>query len=166
MEAGDAEAFLNMGTWYFSRASSPQDMDKGLELTSRAAELGSANAHFNMAVFYSDGQHAPRNAKKALFHDQQAAMRGNVLARYRLGMEEMKLRNWARPTKHWMIAAASGDKRSLDNIKVLFTKGKVTKAEYERALRAYQNYQEAVQSDQRTRALGFVRADNSLLFND
>ena len=70
------------------------------------------------------------------------------------------LSNSDRAIKHWTIAAASGNKDSLDKIKLMFTKGTVTKAQYERALRTYQNYLEGIQSDQRTLALDFVRAYN------
>ena len=61
-----------------------------------------------------------------------------------------------------MIAAASGENLSLDMIKDMFTEGIVTKAQYERVLCAYQNNQEETQSDQRTRALEFLRAQPTI----
>jgi len=126
-------------------------------LTERAAELGSAGAHYNLADLYFAGQHVPRNTKKALFHNQQAAMKGDIDARHNLGCDEIELDNLDRALKHWMIAAASGDKRSLDKIDSMSRKGAATKAQYERALRAYQSYQGEIQSDQRTRALALLR---------
>ena len=157
MEADDADAFGCMGVWCMEGSRGlPQDIDRGLELLLRAAEFGSASAHYNIADFYSDGQYTPRNAKKALFHNQQAAMRGNIMARHCLGCDEMELGNSDRAIKHWIIATASGNKASLDKMKLMFTRGSATKAQYERSLRAYQNYQEVVRSDQRTRALPFV----------
>ena len=161
MEAGDADAFESMGTWYLlGEFGLPRDIARGVELSSRAAELGSANAHYNIAQIYFSGEHAPKNAKKYLFHNQQAAIKGHVKARDNLGCYEVELGNWDRAIKHWMIAVASGSKYSLDKIKLMFTKGTVTKAQYERALRTYQNYLEGIQSDQRTIALDFVRAHN------
>ena len=157
MEAGDADAFMTMGGWYIlGKHGLPQDRDRGLELYSQAAELGSATAHYNIAHSYVSGENVPRNAKKALFHNQQAAMRGNIQARHHLGCAEIVLGNSDRAIKHWMIAAASGKEESLDKIKLLFTQGSATKAQYERALRAYQHYQDEVQSDQRTKAIEFL----------
>ena len=144
MEAGDAEAFDCMGALYFTgKCGLPQDILRGLELSSRAAELGCANAHYNIANLYFTGQYMPRNTKKALFHNQQAAMRGHLMARDNLGCHEMELGNWDRAIKHWMIATASGDKHSLDQIQELFTKGMVSKAQYASALHAYQSYKQA-----------------------
>ena len=161
MEAGDADAFHEMGAWYlYGKFGLLQDIDRGLELASRAAELGSATAHYHLADLYFTGQHVQRNTKKALFHNQQAAMRGHTKARHNLGFDEMELGNADRAIKHWMIATASGEKLSLDRIQVMLTEGTATKAQYESTLRAYQNYQEEIQSDQRTRALEFLRANN------
>ena len=144
MEAGDADAFHFIGARYLlGRDGLPQDIDKGLELSERAAELGSAHAHYNIANHHFTGQHVPRNTKKALFHNQQAAMRGHMIARDNLGFDEMELGNWDRAIKHWMIATAPGDKRSLDQIQELFTKGMVSKAQYASALHAYQSYKQA-----------------------
>ena len=161
MEAGDADAFGCMGTLYLLGGYGlPQDIDKGLELTERAAELGSAGAHYNLADLYFAGQHVPRNAKNELSHNQQAAMRGHIGARHNLGCGEMKSGHSDRAIKHWMIASASGSKHCLHKIQLMFTQGTVTKAQYEKALRTYQSYQEEIQSDQRTRALEFLRAHN------
>ena len=163
MEAGDADAFDCMGAWYFlGEFGLHQDIDKGLELTIQAAELGSTNAHYNIANFYSDGQYAPKNAKKALFHYQQAAMKGHMKARHNLGYYEVELGSSDRAIKHWMIATASGEKLSLDSIKLMFAQGSATKAQYERALRAYQIHQEDVHSDQRTRVLEHFQGHTTL----
>jgi len=161
MEAGDADAFHFIGIRYLlGRDGLPQDIDRGLELSERAAELGSAHAQYNVAAFYSSGEYAPRNAKKALFHNQQAAMKGHMISRDNLGCDEGEIGNLDRAIKHWMIATASGNKSSLDKIQDMFTRGMVSKAQYESALRAYQSHQEEVKSDQRTRAIEFIRAHN------
>ena len=145
MEAGNANAFRSMGVWYLKgQFDLPQDVDRGLELTKRAADLGSASAHFNIATVYSTGQHVPSNAKKAVFHYQQAAMRGHTQVRHNLGSSQMLLGNPGAAIKHWMIAAASGIKISLDSIQLMFTQGTATKAQFESALRVYQNYQEEI----------------------
>ena len=49
-----------------------------------------------------------------------------------------------RSTKHWLIAAGGGDKDSLSNIQKLYRNGRVTKDEYTKALRSYQQYLDEV----------------------
>ena len=157
-EAGDADAFGNMGAGYLvGQFGLPRDTDRGLESTERAAELGSTTAHYYIVELYFIGQRVPRNTKKALFHNQQAAMRGHTNARHNLGCDEISLGNLGRAIKHWIIAAASGSTDSLDKMTLMFTQGSATKAEYKRALRAYQNHQKEVQSDQRTRAFEIIQ---------
>ena len=49
--------------------------------------------------------------------------------------------------KHMIIAAKTGEKRSLDIIKRGFMSGHVTKDEYETVLRGYQKRTDEVKSD-------------------
>ena len=54
-----------------------------------------------------------------------------------------------------MIAAGSGEKRSLDIIQKMFKKGVATKEDYTQALRAYQAYLGEIKSPQRDEAATF-----------
>ncbi|KAL7543242.1 hypothetical protein ACHAXR_012596 [Thalassiosira sp. AJA248-18] len=161
MEAGDASAFYRLGTAYLNGGFGlQQDPKKALELLLQAAELGSTQAHFNIAcIYHSDryidrysGTFTEKDPEKGLYHSQRAAMGGCERSRYNLGVFEEERGNMDLAMKHWMIAAASGLEISLKNIRMGFMCGDVTKAEYEKALRAYQNHLNEVKSDQRDRA--------------
>ena len=54
-----------------------------------------------------------------------------------------------------MIAARSGENKSLERIKLLYTYGNATKDDYTTALRSYQTYLGEVKSSQRDRAAAF-----------
>ncbi|KAL7541785.1 hypothetical protein ACHAXR_011226 [Thalassiosira sp. AJA248-18] len=155
MEAGDANAFLELGSRYLAGVwGLPQDHKKGLELLLRAVELGSTDAHFMIGCIYVKGEFTEKDPIKGLYHYQRAAMGGCELARYNLGCQEQERGNTERAMKHWMIAAASGYENSLEVVRKEFLLGHVTKSDYENTLRAHQKYLSEVKSDQRDRAVG------------
>ena len=80
---------------------------------------------------------------------QQAAVGGHEVSRINLGNSEAEAGNIDRAAKHWMIAASSGHKESLNNIRMGFMNGNATKAQYETALRDHQAYIDEVKSYQR-----------------
>ena len=89
--------------------------------------------------------------KKAKHYYELAAMMGDKDARHNLGVEDYNAGNYQRAMKHFIIAANTGYKRSLDAVKQGFTKGTVTKDEYANTLRAYQKIKE-MKSDERDKA--------------
>ena len=93
--------------------------------------------------------------KKAEHYWELAAMSGGVQARHNLGCREGNVRNMDRALKHFMIAAKEGDSKSVEYIKLLFSKGHATKDDYTKALRSYQAYLDEVKSDQRDKAAAF-----------
>ena len=54
--------------------------------------------------------------------------------------------------KHWIIAAKLGDDDALDNVKLGFMDGYVSKEEFEAALRGHQAAVDATKSEQRDAA--------------
>ena len=153
MEAGDANAFNNLGLKYFrGRDGLPKDQKKGLALWLRAAELGSAEGHCNVANIYNTGEVVEGDLGKAVYHWEQAAMLRNCMARHNLGSYEAGKGNMKRAIKHWIIAAGTGHKKSLDTVRRSLMNESATKADYEKALRDYQNWLDEVSSDQRDRA--------------
>ena len=57
--------------------------------------------------------------------------------------------------KHWSIAASAGQKKALDDLKELYMKGYMTKAEFEVVLRAHKDSADGMNSEQRTKASSF-----------
>ncbi|KAL7540101.1 hypothetical protein ACHAXR_009879 [Thalassiosira sp. AJA248-18] len=162
LEANDVNAFFVLGSRYFAGTYGlPQEPKKGLELWLRAVEIGSTEAHSNIACIYADGNFVEKDPKKALYHGQRAAMGGCETSRHDLGCLEKDGGNIERAMKHWMIAAATGSKDSLENIRKGFLQGDATKAEYEKALRAYQKYLDEVMSDQRETVENLIKLKES-----
>ncbi|KAL7532209.1 hypothetical protein ACHAXR_004490, partial [Thalassiosira sp. AJA248-18] len=155
VEAGDASAFLELGSRYLTGDwGLPLDHKKGSELLLQAVELGATYAHFVIGCIYANGESVEKDPKKGLYHYQRAAMGGCELARYNLGCLEQERGNMERAMMHWMIAAASGSENALEAARKEFLLGNVTKSEYENALRVHQKYLSEVKSDQRDRAAG------------
>jgi len=90
--------------------------------------------------------------KKAQYYYELGAMKGNAYARHCVGLVEEDIGNTDRALKHWMIAVGGGYKNSLKKIQYLFEDGHVTKEDYTRALRSYQEYLGEIKSAQRDEA--------------
>ena len=152
-EVNDAEAIRTLAGYYSNGESGlPEDVDKALELWHQAAELGDVTAYSNIGVAYYNGHGINRDKKKALHYYELAAMGGHIEARYRLGALEEDAGNIDRALRHYMIAVRNGSKDSLTVIQDLYSRGKATKDEYTKALRAYQRYLGEVKSSQRDEA--------------
>ena len=152
----DASAMYNQGMYYQNGIKEihglPPDHAKALELFHRAGELGYAKAYNNLGYAYEHGEGVEVDKEKARHYYELAAMGGGVTARHNLGMYEYKAGNMERVIRHLMIAARSGYAKSLNNIKLLYMKGHVTKVDYTKALQAYQEYLSEIKSDQRDKA--------------
>ena len=118
----------------------------------RAADLGNATSYYNIGNGYFFGRGVEIDKKMARHYYELGAMRGCVLARYNLAVIEENSGDMNRAIKHYIISAGSGFNKSLDVMQDLYSKGKATKDEYTKALRAYQNYLDEVKSDQRDEA--------------
>jgi len=149
----DLHAMIMMSAYYrLGWHGLPVDQSKEIELLQRACELGSATAHHNVGTKYQNGNGTEIDMKKAVHHYQIAAMMGNMLARHNLGYAELENKNYPRAMRHFMIAAESGLKDSLDMVKQGFTQGDVTKQDFEKTLRDYQASCDETKSEQRERA--------------
>ena len=93
--------------------------------------------------------------KKAKYHYELAAIGGNTRARFYLSLFEFEARSMERALKHYMIALSFGCTASLQMINRLYSKGSVSKDEYEKALRTYQAYLDEIKSGQRDEAAAF-----------
>jgi len=153
IEKFDPEAMVLLSGYHRNGLNSlPVNRSKELELLQRASELGSATAHFNLGANYDVGVGTEIDTKKAIYHWKIAAMMGDVHARHNLGRAELENGNYQVAMKHFMIAAKSGYKYSLDDVKQGFRDGHVTKEDFEKTLRDYQAACDEMKSDQRDRA--------------
>ena len=149
-EIGDAIAICNLGGLYLNGfLGLPLDRNKGTELFLRAGELGNAAGYYNLGNTYHYGRGVGRDMEKAKYYYELGAMGGDVHARLNLGWLEYEAGNMSRAMKHWMIAAGAGLDEALKNIKKGYSNGYVTKDEFERALRAHQESNNEMKSDQR-----------------
>lgn len=149
----DAEAMNVLGCQYrFGVGAFDVDHVKAVEMYRRASELGCAEGHANLGNSYYQGKGIEQNMKKAIHHYQIAAMLGDEVSRHNLGRIELEDRNMDRGMRHFMIAAKCGFDDSLNMVRKGYTKGLVTKDDFEMTLRAYQASCEETKSEQRDRA--------------
>jgi len=145
IEVNDPSALYQMGT---SRRNEG-NYKSASEYLSKAAELGDATAHYNLSVMYREGEGVEKDEKKELRHLEEAAIIGHPFARHVLGVTEQRKGRRNRAVKHWMIAAKLGEDDSLENVKMAYRCGLVSKDDLASALRAYQAAIDATKSPQR-----------------
>ena len=103
----------------------------------RAADLGYPDAHHTIANAYFDGRlGVEKDIEKAWYHYRLAAIGGHEASRHNLGVLEYSIGNMSRATKHFMIAARSGNDGSLKEVGTLYKEGYATKDDYANVLRA------------------------------
>jgi len=154
MDNGNAYSFNFLAILYTNGMRGlPQDHQKANELYLKAGELGFATGFYNLGVAYDNGTGYEMDKKKAKHYFELAAMGGNVQARHNLGCDEYATGNYHRALKHFIIAARTGNERSLDVVKDGFMNGVITKDKYADMLRAYHERQKEMKSDARDEAV-------------
>jgi len=153
MEVNDPLATFNLGTGYRDGIDGfPQDYTKAYELFTQSGELGYPKAHCSIGALYNNGDGVQVDMKKAIYFYELGAIKGDAYARYNLGATEQNLGNMDRALKHYMIAARSGNSKSLKQVERLYSKGHARKEDYTKALRLYQAYLGEIKSHQRDKA--------------
>jgi TPR repeat protein len=155
----DAIAIHQLGCRYeCGSVDLPRDCNKAMELWYRAGELGCPASYgaVGQAYFFGDG--VERDMKKAKHYHELAAMGGGVTSHHCLGVLEAQAGNMDRAVQHFMISAGAGLDESLKEIKECFMKGLVTKADFERALRAHKEANDEMKSEQREAAAALIAA--------
>eukprot|EP00956_Cyclotella_meneghiniana_P042777 scaffold249315_cov39-Cyclotella_meneghiniana.AAC.5 len=149
----DPHAIETLGCCYdLGQYGFPSDHTKAIELYKRSSKLGSAAGHYNLGKSYILGRGVDKDVNKAKHHYEMAAMMGHVIARHNVGVTEWDNRKHVRAMRHFMIAAKCGYHDSLENVKLGFKKGIVTKEDLEKTLRCYQASQDEMRSEDRDRA--------------
>ena len=151
--AKDPVAIESIATaYYMGSYGLQQDIPWAIELWTEAARLGNLIAHCNLGCRYYYGKDVEQDVARGISHLQHAAIQGQPSSRYDLGYHEYENANHELAVRHWMISAKMGYEISLDAIKIMFTRGHATEAQYAEALRSYQNAVEATESTQREEA--------------
>ena len=153
MNKDNAEAFNQLARAYSDGVlGMPQNHEKANELYLKAGELGCVDGYYNLGISYDRGDGVKSDGNKAKHYHELAAMGGCVEARNTLGVVEWNSGNYDRACKHFTIAAKDGYKKSLDNVKIGFMKGVVTKDEYANTLREHHERQKEMKTNAREEA--------------
>ena len=94
-----------------------------------------------------------KDEKKAVYHLEEAAIGGHSRARHNLGAIEWNSGRRERAAKHFIIAANLGYDDSMDQLKLCYRMGVISKDNYAAALRAHQAAVDATKSPQREATL-------------
>jgi hypothetical protein len=144
----DPAALFQMGANCFKEG----DYDKALKYHVEAAGLNDARSHYELSRLYYEGRGIEKDTKKYIYHSEEAAIGGHPVARYNLGVHEVRNGRFERAVKHFIIAANLGYHGSLQMLKELHAKGNASKEEYADALRACQAVVDATRSTEREEA--------------
>ena len=122
LDVDDAEAYLMMSTFYLTgneEMGIPQNVDKGMEMLKKSADLGCSTAHCKLGDIYKgyDGINVAVDLKKSKQHYELGAIGGNIQARNNLAYIEFKTPNEERAVKHYMISARAGSRLALANLR-------------------------------------------------
>jgi len=114
--------------------------------------MDDVEAHNQLSQLYYFGEGVERDVKKAVHHLEEAAIGGHPRARFNLGVVSTRDGKSSRAVKHYIIAASQGNDDALEQLKELYKKGRLTKAELAAALRAHQAAVDSTKSPQREAA--------------
>jgi TPR repeat protein len=151
MRANDPASICLLATnYHYGLAGLQQDRTKSMELFTKSAELGCSQANFFLGRDYNIGG----DSKKAKFHYEAAAMAGHEIARSNLGALEYDSGNRERGVKHWIIAASCGNFCAMDQLRILFEFGAVSRESIDSTLKAYNDSCAEVRSEARDAFIG------------
>ena len=153
VKKGDTYAMVYLGvTYMFGKNGVRKNEAKAFELFNRAADLGFADA-FGQLGFGTVNEElgSTQNRAKAKEYFEDGARKGDVLSRAALAwiLDDEGKHDLA--IKHWHLASAAGDDDSVTHLLKCFTKGKLSKPDLERALRAHKAASDEMNSEERER---------------
>ncbi len=112
-QAGDAEAQYRLGRQCFTRASTREELARGVERLQKAAQAGHAKAQTTLGLVYARGMGVEQSPELAVSWLTRAAEQGEPLAQNELATAYAKGWGVSRNLKkavHWYsLAAASGE---------------------------------------------------------
>ena len=138
---------LKVGALHYSKGNHGEAFNS----YKKAAKLGNAQGMYFVSTMLHCGVGVTKNHGKAAAYVIRAAAGGHPIARYEAAMIELSRENTARAVKHFCIAASQGVTKSLEELKIGYRSGYVTKSEYEKALRTNQQAKEAMKDNEESR---------------
>ena len=151
-ERNNAKSMEKLALYYMDgKMGLQKDLAKTMELLQKAGEHGCASSYGWLGSCYNKG--VQKDIKKAKHYCELGAIGGDLESRYNLAVAEEHKGNKIRAIKHHLICAKAGFKLSLDEVKLGFQFGCITKDEYAAALRAYQKQHDDRKSAMREEAL-------------
>ena len=165
VERNDAKSMQQLAVHYLNGEMGLQkDLVKAIEMYQKAGKHGCASAYGKIGHFYYCDEtflcdtkltceRVEKDYKKARQCWELAAIGGCTISRYALARLEMGNGNDVIASKHFLISAKAGCKKSLNQLKNCFKNGHITKDDYAGALRAYQTQCEDRKSATRDEAL-------------
>lgn len=126
-----------------------KNINKGIELYIRAAELGNADSQYNLALIYETGRFGiEKNINKAIYWYEKAVDQNDALATTNLGMILFHSAEEADQKKGFELlnkAYELGDKKALCNIGIAYKRGIGTVKDAQKAIEYYERaYQEGI----------------------
>ena len=142
-----------------------KDEAKAVELTQMAAGLGSAEAIGQLGYWASKKE---RHSSESRKYVEEAVVKGCIVARATLASLLADEDNYDLAIKHWHLSAAAGCEHSMKGLWKCFSKGKLSKPELEKALRAHKAACDEMNSEERERfdACKIAQAGNDVLLNN
>ena len=155
-DVNDVNAMTLLGSRYAQGSVVPQNVHKAIELWEQAAEFGGIWALHTLGKIFEpestndfDDTDIVKDRKKSFRYYAEAAKGGHDLSRYNLGVVENNHGRKRLAMKHFLIATSSGNADALTQVKRGHTDGRVTKEEFDHALRAHKESQDSMNSVQR-----------------
>ena len=153
IEKEDTRAMVNLGRCFRDGSDGvKKDDEKAIKLFQRAADLGSAEAIGQLGSWAAKGWlESTPDTTKAKEYLEDAAKKGDINSRYNLSHLLAEEGNFELAIKHWHLSAAAGDDDSMKPLWGCFSRGRLSKADLEKALRAHKAACDEMKSEERER---------------
>ena len=166
----DSRAMFNLAGMYLQGDKGlRKDEVKAFELLQLAAGQGCAEAIGQLGFFAVDGQpDSIPDQTKANEYFEKAAAKGHSLSRVALADILAQEGEIELAIKHWHLAAAAGFDHTTKYLWDCFSKGKLSKSDLEKALRAHKAASDEMKSEERERFAAYkkAKAGNDQLLKD
>lgn len=138
----DLESIILLSSFYLNGKFVEQDISKGLEWQTKAAELGDKDTQFNLGLIYDKGQYGvPRDIRKAIYWYEKAVAQGDAQAMTNLGNILMYSKDASEQERAFILftdADNNGNIIAINNIGTCYKRGIGVKKDSQKALGFYE----------------------------